>query len=220
MTQRTRTARQAGLDMPDLRRPDVAAVFVSHWYVPNRARGLADLQDLVGQWSATPWPPGVLSFNCFLSTDDDTVLTYTQCGEPGAYRRMLDTLGGVARAEAVEYRPHRSVVLDSAPRKPGCVIVAMFDVDGPDRQERIVESIAGAVQDPAGRRNPGMLSANFHASKDGTRVLNYAEWTTDEAHIAFLAGATHVTTRRVSDDTPGVRPIGFKRYHLHRSIGV
>ncbi|MFF3378945.1 antibiotic biosynthesis monooxygenase family protein [Streptomyces sp. NPDC002680] len=220
MNQPTRTAvRPAGLDMPRVRRPDVVSVHVSHWYVPDRERGLADLHDLVAQWTTTPWPEEVLSFSCFLGTDDDTVLTYTQCAEPGAYRRMLDALGGVARAEAVEYRPHRSVVLDST-ATPGCVIVAMFDVDGPDRQELIVEAVADTVADPAGRRDPGLLSANFHVSRDGTRVLNYAEWTSDEAHRAFLAGATHTTTRRVSDDTPGVRPIGFKRYHLHRSIGV
>ncbi|MFH8238572.1 MULTISPECIES: antibiotic biosynthesis monooxygenase family protein [unclassified Streptomyces] len=203
--------------LPDVRRPDASAVFVAARHVPGRAAGLTALQGMVDQWREVPWPAGVLSLSCFLNTDEDTVLTYAQCAEPDAYRALLDSVGGPAAAEPVAYRPHRSLVLN--PGEPGCVIVAMFDVDGPGRQQLIIDSIAATVAEAADR-HPGMLSANFHVSEDGTRVLNYAEWTSDAAHIAFLEGATHGATRRVSDATPGVRPIGFKRYHLHHALGV
>ncbi|MFD7898764.1 antibiotic biosynthesis monooxygenase family protein [Streptomyces sp. NPDC059743] len=218
-TERARTGRDTTRDMPDVRRGDAAGVFVSHWYVRDGAAGTAALQEVVARWSRSPRPPGALSLSTFVSTDDTTVLTYTQCDGPDAYRRYLETLTGVGVA-AVEYRVCRCVLLDTTSRVPGCVVVAMFDVDGPECQERIIGSIAQAVEETPVERHPGLLSANFHASEDGTRVLNYAEWTTEEAHLAFLAGATHVTTRRVTDDTPGVRPVGFKRYRLHRSLGV
>ncbi|MFJ5927747.1 hypothetical protein ACIQF6_34650 [Kitasatospora sp. NPDC092948] len=214
----TTTSPAATLDPPDVRRPDDAAVFVSHWYVPDREFGLAALREVVDAWTATPWPAGVLALSCYLGTDGDTVLTYAQCTDAGAYRALLGRLSGRAAAEAVEYRLHRSIVLDTSGRAPGTVIVATFDVDGPDRQRFIVNSIADSIEELPAAQHPGMLSANFHVSRDGTRVLNYAEWTTDRAHDEFLAGATHVTTRRISTSIPGVRPIGFRRFHLYRSV--
>ncbi|SOD65586.1 Antibiotic biosynthesis monooxygenase [Streptomyces zhaozhouensis] len=102
---------------------------------------------------------------------------------------------------------------------PGCVVFASFDVDGAERQEKVIGNLMAALDGPVGQRPPGMLSANFHVSADTTRVLNCAEWTTDAAHQAFLDGSAHVTTRRVSGALPGVRPIGFKRYHQWCALG-
>ncbi|MGI5467488.1 hypothetical protein [Streptomyces sp. CA-132043] len=205
--------------MPDIRRTDASAVFISHWYVPDRAHGLRDLDDVLAQWEGAAWPAGFVSFSCFLSTDDDTVLTYAQCADAGSYRPFVRALRGPAGAEPVEYRLHRSVVLGGAAQPPGCMVTALFDIDGPERQRRIVASVADSLEDARGRL-PGMVSANFHLSTDGTRVLNYAEWTSDQAHIAFLEGAARAQALRITTDMPGVRPIGYKRYHLHRSMSA
>ncbi|MGW7022513.1 hypothetical protein [Streptomyces decoyicus] len=205
--------------MPDIRRADATAVFISHWYVPDRERGLRDLRDVVAQWENASWPNEFLSFNCYVSTDDDTVLTYTQCTGSDSYRPFARALEGTARAEPVQYRLHRSVVLDHAAKPPTCMVTALFDIDGPERQRRIVNSVADSLENARGRL-PGMLSANFHLSTDGTRVLNYAEWTDDQAHIAFLEGTTRAQALRITTDMPGVRPIGYKRYHLYRSVNV
>ncbi|MGH1555404.1 hypothetical protein ACRAWF_36875 [Streptomyces sp. L7] len=35
--------------------------------------------------------------------------------------------------------------------------------------------------------HPGGTAARFHLSTDGTRVLNYAEWTSAQAHLEALA---------------------------------
>lgn len=50
-------------------------------------------------------------------------------------------------------------------------------------------------------------------------MINFAEWTSDQEHITFLEGATRHRSLRLATDTPGVRPIGFTRYHLYRAIG-
>jgi heme-degrading monooxygenase HmoA len=36
-------------------------------------------------------------------------------------------------------------------------------------------------------RFPGFISANFHASRDGTRVLNYAQWRNRDDFQRMLA---------------------------------
>lgn len=203
--------------MPEIRHADVTAVFVSHRYVPDRACGLRELEAAVDQWDAAAWPAGLLSVSCYLSTDDDTVLVYAQCASAECYRPALGSLSGLAGLEPVEYRLRHSVVLDEN-GDPGSVVIATFDVDGPERQQRVIESLRATLEQAPREQHPGMLAANFHVSVDGTRVLNYAEWTSDEAHIAFLEGATRKATLRTSNSLPGVRPIGFKRYHLYRSL--
>ncbi|MEV3853796.1 antibiotic biosynthesis monooxygenase [Streptomyces sp. NPDC050095] len=203
---------------PDIARPDAHAVFVTQWYVPDRARGTMLLDEVAGQWRAAGLPDGVVAFHAYLNTDEDTVLTYVQARHPDAYRPFVRALRGAARAEPVEYRLRRNVVLNSSAQPPGCAVVATFDVDGADRQERIIESVVGALEGAPADQHRGMLSAHFHASTDGTRVLNYAQWTDDAAHEAFLAGATRRATLAATGATPGVRPIGFKRFHLHHGI--
>ena len=37
------------------------------------------------------------------------------------------------------------------------------------------------------RHQPGFRSANIHVSTDGTRVVNYAQWDSEEAFQAMLA---------------------------------
>jgi hypothetical protein len=202
--------------MPDVRRPDSLAVFVTARYVPGAAAGRGVLESVLGQWERTPWPAGLLSFTGYLSTGGDAVLTYAQAAGTDSYRPFVRALDGPARAEPVEYQLRRSVVTGTG--TPGCMIVATFDVDGPDRQDAVVDSLIATLNQAPGNGPPGMLSANFHASTDGSRVLNYAEWVSDEAHIAFLHGATRQATLRTSNSLPGVRPIGFRRYHLHRAL--
>jgi Antibiotic biosynthesis monooxygenase len=203
--------------MPDIRRADAHAAFVSGWYVPDAEHGRSALDDIFVQWERSRWPEDFLSFSGYLSTDDGAVLTYAQCSGSDSYRPFVRARTGVARAEPVEYRTRRSVTTSTS-GDPGCMIIAMFDVDGPDRQDAVIDSLVDTLHRAPGGGPPGMLSANFHASVDGTRVLNYAEWTSDEAHIAFLAGTTRKATLQTSNSLPGVRPIGFRRYHLYRAL--
>jgi quinol monooxygenase YgiN len=56
----------------------------------------------------------------------------------------------------------------------------------PARQRALVDKIARDVEEVM-RHQPGFISANVHASLDGTRVVNYAQWETEDAFRAMLA---------------------------------
>ncbi len=64
-------------------------------------------------------------------------------------------------------------------------LVNVFTV-APDRQQELVDVLDRATEDVV-RHLPGFVSANIHASLDGTRVVNYAQWRSAEDFRAMLA---------------------------------
>ncbi|MET9260994.1 antibiotic biosynthesis monooxygenase family protein [Amycolatopsis sp. NPDC004079] len=64
-------------------------------------------------------------------------------------------------------------------------LINVFTV-APEKQQALVKVLTTATEEVIGRR-PGYVSANIHASTDGTRVVNYAQWTSAEALQAMFA---------------------------------
>jgi quinol monooxygenase YgiN len=64
-------------------------------------------------------------------------------------------------------------------------LINVFTV-APERQRELL----GVLEDVTKqfmRHQPGFVSANFHASLDGARVVNYAQWESREHFEAMLA---------------------------------
>jgi hypothetical protein len=64
-------------------------------------------------------------------------------------------------------------------------LVNTFLVTG-GNQQPLVDLLIEATEQVM-RHRPGFLSANIHASLDGTRVVNYAQWRSREDFQAMLA---------------------------------
>jgi hypothetical protein len=72
-------------------------------------------------------------------------------------------------------------------RVPGCVVIVDVEFVGADaaRQRDWTDAVFDAIEsDPDVA--PGGIAAHFHVSTNGTRVLNYAEWETAQAHADAL----------------------------------
>ncbi|MBF6064297.1 antibiotic biosynthesis monooxygenase [Nocardia terpenica] len=67
---------------------------------------------------------------------------------------------------------------------PIATLINVFTVR-PDRQRALVDLLAEATEQVI-RHSPGFISANFHVSTDGVRVVNYAQWESPEAMQAML----------------------------------
>ena len=67
-------------------------------------------------------------------------------------------------------------------------LVNTFSVTG-DNQQPLVDLLIEATEQVM-RHRPGFLSANIHASLDGTRVVNYAQWRSREDFQAMLEDPT------------------------------
>jgi quinol monooxygenase YgiN len=64
-------------------------------------------------------------------------------------------------------------------------LVNVFTVE-PEHQDALLDALDRATTQVF-VDDPGFVSANLHASLDGTRVINYAQWTSPQAYEAALA---------------------------------
>ena len=185
--------------LPDIRRPDVE--FVTFKELPYKGDVLE---------APRPWPGGLLTLNRYINVDSSTVATYAQwsqkppAGEP-------------------EYQPYRSERRPGAP-EPGCIVMVTIEFEGPDHDrlrrwaDLVFEAMSEETEPPAGG-----LGAHFHLSTDGTRILNYAEWTSAEAHIAALESSGQGTIGRGSKwlalrRFPGLKKGEARRYRFDTSL--
>lgn len=82
----------------------------------------------------------------------------------------------------------------------------------PENQPQMV-SLAKEHIKPA-MEQPGLISATFHRSLDGTRVINYGQWENEEA-IAEL-----VKKPGFSKTAPYWEGIADNEYHLYKVVRV
>ncbi|MGV9530461.1 antibiotic biosynthesis monooxygenase family protein [Streptomyces cellulosae] len=68
--------------------------------------------------------------------------------------------------------------------RPVATLINVFTVS-PDRQDELIELLARATEETM-KHQPGFVCANFHASLDGERVINYAQWETEGHYRAML----------------------------------
>lgn len=71
---------------------------------------------------------------------------------------------------------------------PGTSLLTLVNVfeTSPETQQKLLEILTVATDEEMSKQ-PGFVSANLHASRDGLRVVNYAQWESTEAFKAMLA---------------------------------
>ncbi|MFJ6853115.1 antibiotic biosynthesis monooxygenase [Streptomyces sp. NPDC091271] len=215
---------------PELARPDAGTVKVSTWDVGTPERQRRTIEAIRAAWAAREWPhPGLLSYSVLAGEDGKTLLHYSQWTDESVHREFARTgrdervaeidaaVPGIERLGLRAFELYRSGVKQDI-REPGCVVIVDIELDGPDPagQRDWVDAVFEALEsDPAPR--PGGISAHFHVSTDGTRVLNYAEWESAQAHVDALAasgdgvGSTTPQWHRVQNH-PGLKRSTVRRY--------
>ncbi|MGG8408188.1 antibiotic biosynthesis monooxygenase family protein [Streptomyces sp. 12297] len=69
--------------------------------------------------------------------------------------------------------------------RPVTTLINVFTV-APERQQELAALLAHATETIM-KHQPGFICANFHVSQDGSRVVNYAQWESEEHYRALLA---------------------------------
>ncbi|UQU65112.1 antibiotic biosynthesis monooxygenase [Couchioplanes caeruleus] len=195
--------------IPDPARDEARFVLSGEWQARDR-----EASAVVDAWRAEPWPEGLLSYSIYRDADGGLVRDYSQWTDRPSNR----DLPGIVRHDQTEYQLYRG---SRKPGTPGAVVVVRVDTDGADLSRTWVDAVFDALAHD--RHLPaGGIGAFFHVSTDGTRVLNYAEWESAEAHRRAVAA----TGRGISNGPlwdkvqtmPGVRPRSVTRFHLYATL--
>ncbi|QHY94857.1 Antibiotic biosynthesis monooxygenase [Streptomyces sp. S4.7] len=186
--------------VPEINRPGVGVVKVSTWHVGTPERQRAAVEAIGEAWGRRDWPDGgLLSYSVMVGEDGRTLLHYSQWCDETAYQDFVRTgrdernaeidaaVPGIERLGLGSYELYRSGATEGDTRVPGCVVIVDVRFDGPDpaRQREWTDTVFAALDSDRYERSAG-IAAYFHASTDGTRVLNYAEWENAEGHILAL----------------------------------
>lgn len=188
---------------------DVSEAQVARWtgLATGLARSAAEVA--LASWEGASWPAALASHACLLSQDGLGLIHYLQWrGQAPAAVRGLDVvLPGVMRDEARAYSLYRS--RSAMPgRTPGVVALIAYRTAGEQAAERFVESMTdAALEAPA-----GLIAGHYHIARDGSQVLNYAEWTDAEANGAFRGSRAQAVFTRIVEASPGVEPAGGALY--------
>ncbi len=169
------------------------------------------------------------------------VLTYAQWTSAEAYRHFQQrqetspitedaSVGGTGDQSPppVEYRLYRSHHNPGShppSAAPGLVAIVIieFDASNVQRQQRWIDAVLEALEaetEPV----PGLMAAHFHTSTDGTRVINYAEWFSEQTYSDALergpegVGQTDLPEWRRVRAFPGVINNTVTRYVLHQAF--
>lgn len=217
---------------PDFTRADAGLVKAGTWDVGTSERQRQAVEAIREAWGSREWPhPGLLSYTVNAGEDGRTLFHYAQWSDEESYQAFVRggrdardadvdaAVPGIERLGPHTYELYRSSSLDGpAAREPGCVVTVDVEFEGADgaRQRDWVDGVFEALgTDPAPA--PGGIAGHFHVSTDGTRVLNYAEWVSAQAHIDALAasgkgiGSPTPQWERVQA-YPGVTGGGVHRY--------
>ncbi|MEU2226666.1 antibiotic biosynthesis monooxygenase family protein [Streptomyces sp. NPDC012751] len=98
--------------------------------------------------------------------------------------------------------------------RPVATLINVFTVS-PDRQDELIELLSRATEETM-KHQPGFVCANFHASLDGERVLNYAQWETEEHYRAMLANPeARVHMEQAAKIATDVQPRLFSVVSVH-----
>ncbi|MFB6817633.1 antibiotic biosynthesis monooxygenase [Streptomyces sp. NPDC056347] len=108
---------------------------------------------------------------------------------------------------------------DLARADAGTTLISEWIVDTPDRQDRAGRALLGEWGELSARFRPdAFLRLSCFASADGSVLLSVAQWTSDEAHLAFVRGHRSEMVGRIDREIPGIRRPGLVRYRLAHTV--
>ncbi|RKT85520.1 Antibiotic biosynthesis monooxygenase [Saccharopolyspora antimicrobica] len=113
-------------------------------------------------------------------------------------------------------KPDHIVLPEITRTDVGTILVSPWLVGTPERQRAAVD--ATIAEWKAAPWPEAFLSLNCFVSLDGETVLNYAQWTDDEAHREFVRTYRPTLVRGIDEVVPGIERPGLVRYRLRGSV--
>ncbi|MFF3378944.1 hypothetical protein ACFYXF_39060 [Streptomyces sp. NPDC002680] len=185
--------------LPRISRPDVDSVLVGVLNAGGGEGQEAVADAVVSHWRSVEWPQGLVSVNCFTSTQNGQVLTYEQWASEETLQKSLLNESGFRAAPGaaagsgglVPYRLYqvvRGTAVSDPPPPARSFPVAAFPMEGHEAARRWIADLLASEEAAAGadRAYPGAIAANIHIALDGGSVLIFSEWLSAEEAITHM----------------------------------
>jgi hypothetical protein len=161
--------------------PSAQAVNAARWRLKANAGRPALLEAAAGD-------PGA-GTELFEDCDEPAILLVSWSAAPsvGDSRAALSQLHTKVQLEWTAVAERVATWQSGLSSEPGCLVVVRQPLREPDPhgQRDWIATVLRALDGDAAPP-PGLLTANFFATRDGQYVLNFAEWTSPNAHRAAL----------------------------------
>lgn len=177
---------------PDIINPKAGMALITEWEVENRSDQRRVAEASLQNMELSSPPEGLLSYYTYLGTDGHSILHYSHWRDEQDHLRFVEQ-GLPQRLEELfkqveirsrqllgKYRLYRTVTGDSG-STPGCVVIIQEEFESPEITPEWIDTVIAALESEE-QPPMGGLSAYFHISLDGKSMLNYAEWTSEQAH--------------------------------------
>lgn len=214
--------------------PNAGMILVAEWKVADSKaqRQVADasLDNMENDF----WPDGLLSYYTYLGTDGESILHYSHWRNDQDHLNFLEQ-GVSKRLEALnrqvqikernmlgKFRLYRTLSADSN-LPPGCVVIIREEFQSPEITPKWIDTVIDALTSED-QLPEGYLSAYFHISLDGKSMLNYAEWTSEQAHQDAIEKSDQGTIGKSPHwekviNFPGrLNKSSLKRYRFYKSL--
>ncbi|MGW2224690.1 hypothetical protein [Streptomyces formicae] len=107
-------------------------------------------------------------------------------------------------------------LLDLIHPDAGTVLISEWRTGTPERTRAAADAV---IQEwAAAEAPPARLAQHLFVATDGTGLLHYAQWTSDEDHLAWARAYRTAVISRVDTLVPGIERPGLNRTRLHRSV--
>ncbi|MFD7898765.1 hypothetical protein [Streptomyces sp. NPDC059743] len=216
---------------PVISRPDVEAALVTTVDAGSPEGRLTVADEVVAHWRSAPWLDGLIALHCFTSTQSNNVLTYEQWASEESLGKSLADETGISRARPgadpaagsrslVAYRLHkvvRGTAVGDPPPPARSFPIAAFPMENREAARQWIEDLLKSEETVAGadRAYPGAIAANIHISLDGTSVLIFSEWLSEEQAITHMRVLTRAMLADVGNSE---EDLGFL-YRHHATLG-
>jgi len=220
---------------PLISRPDVDAVLVGAMNAGGRERQRSVADAVVAHWRSAEWPEGLVSLNCFTSTQNDGVLTYEQWASEETLQKSLLDESGISRAtpgrdltagaeSLVPYRLYqvvRGTAVSNPPPPARSFPIAAFPMENHEAARQWIDDLLKAEEAAAGadRAYPGAIAANIHIALDGRSVLIFSEWLSEEQAITHMQIVTKAMLMDVGNSEDDLGSLYRHHATLTRPVG-
>ncbi|MEV6791705.1 antibiotic biosynthesis monooxygenase [Streptomyces sp. NPDC051320] len=103
----------------------------------------------------------------------------------------------------------------------GTTLISEWIVGTPARQRMAADALLSEWRELSARFRPeGFLQLSCFAGADGRVLLSHAQWTDDDAHLAFVREHRPDMVNRIDRDVPGIERPGLARYEALRSVAL